>query len=114
MAWHHRNLNPFTCCVDYRLWREEEAANLHSATAVLNPLLVIRGANHKGVAAAEPVDNVALSDVRKSRKRLFSKEIFNIKVGVTGEQATAVVKAKHACNSKRKTEEQVVQAHMNQ
>ena len=61
VAWRHRGLNSFMWCVEHRLRQEEEAAKLHSATAVLNPPPVICGASHKGAGAgaADPADNVA-------------------------------------------------------
>ena len=97
--------------------REEEAAKLHIATTVLNPLPVIRGSNHKVAAVAatdDPMENVAAPAVRKAHERLSSKDLFGPKGGVTGEQATVVVKSKQACDSKRKAEDQVVQARMKQ
>ena len=84
---------------------------------MLNSLPVIHVTNHKGAiaaAAADPVDNVAAPAGCKAYKRLSSKELFVLKGGITGEQATAVVKVKQACDSKRKAEEQVVQSRMKQ
>ena len=116
VAWRHRGLNPFTRCVDHRLQREEESTKLHSATSVLNPLPVIRGANHKGAeatAAADPKENLAAPAGLKAYNRMLSKDLFGLNGGVTGEQATAAMKAKQACNSKRKAEEQVMQERTN-
>ena len=114
--WLHRGLNPFIWCVENRLWREEEVAKLHSATSIFNPLLVICGANHKcaEAAAADPAYNVVAPAGCKVHKGLMSKDLFGLKGGVMGGQATAVIKTKHVCNSKRKAEEQVVQAHTKQ
>ena len=87
VAWRHGGLNQFMRCVEQRLRREEEAENLHSTTAVINPLPVIRGANHKGTAtaaAADPAENVAAPVGRKAHGRLSCKYLFGLKGGVTG------------------------------
>lgn len=107
-----RGAQPFTRCVENWLQQEEEAAKLHSAPAVLNPLPAIRGANHLGAAAAaaDPAGDAAAPGGRKAHERLSSKDLFSLKGGATGEQATAVVKAKEACDRKRKAEEQAAQA----
>jgi len=88
--------------VENWLQQEEEAAKLHSAPAVLNPLPAIRGANHLGAAAAaaDPAGDAAAPGGRKAHERLSSKDLFSLKGGATGEQATAVVKAKEACDRK--------------
>ena len=91
------------------LQQEEEAAKLHSAPAVLNPLPAIRGANHLGAAAAaaDPAGDAAAPGGRKAHERLSSKDLFSLKGGATGAQATAVVKAKAACvSAKRSLEEE--------
>ena len=88
VAWRHGGINPFTRCVEHRLRREEKATKLHSATAVLKMLPVIRGANHKGAAAAtvaEPADNVAVSDGCKANDHMSLKDLFSLKGGVTGD-----------------------------
>ena len=121
VAWRHGGLNLSTRCVDHLLQQEEEAAKMHSETAVLNPLLVVLGANRKGeaaataaAAAANPADNMTAPASRKVHERLSSKVLYGLKGSVTGDQATAAVKAKQACESKRKAEEQVVQARTKQ
>ena len=108
VAWRHGGLNSFTRCMEHRLHQEEDVAKLHSTTAVLNPLPVIRVADHKGVPeapAVDPADNVAAPYGHKAYKRLLSKDLFGLKGSVTGEQSTAVVKAEQVCNLKREAEE---------
>ena len=86
---HHGGLNLFTHCVEHRPQREEEVANLHRTTAVLNPLPVLRGTNHKvAAAAADPMENMAAPAGRKAHERLSLKDLFGLMDGVTEEQVT--------------------------